>query len=46
MAIEALSVPQGAEALVMFNDSEPHFEESGESHNLALSDALHVNEHL
>ena len=38
-AIEAISVPQGAEALVMFNDSEPHFEESGESHDLALREA-------
>ena len=40
MAIEALHVPQGAEALVMFNDSEPHFEESGESHELALSEGF------
>ena len=35
-ALPALHVPQGAEALVMFNDSEPNFEESGESHGLAL----------
>ena len=33
-------MPQGAEALVMFNDSEPHFEESGESHALALTEAF------
>jgi hypothetical protein len=39
-ALEALSVPKGAEALVMFNDSEPHFEESGESHDLALREAF------
>ena len=40
MALEALHVPQGAEALVMFNDSEPNFEESGESHELALTEAF------
>jgi hypothetical protein len=39
-AVDALSVPQGAEALVMFNDSEPHFEESGESHHLTLSEGF------
>lgn len=36
MALPALSVPQGAEALLMFNDSEPNYEESGENHRLAL----------
>ncbi len=40
MALPALSVPQGAEALVMFNDAEPNFEESGESHRLALKEAF------
>ncbi|GIK34658.1 MAG: hypothetical protein AMXMBFR45_10620 [Gammaproteobacteria bacterium] len=40
VALPALAVPQGAEALVMFNDSEPNFEESGESHPLALAEGL------
>ncbi|MCK6371807.1 MAG: DUF4437 domain-containing protein, partial [Gammaproteobacteria bacterium] len=40
MALAALSVAQGAEALVMFNDSEPHFEESGDSHELALTEGF------
>lgn len=38
-ALDAIQVPRGAEALVMFNDSEPHWEESGESHPLALKEA-------
>jgi len=38
MAIGAIDVPQGAEALVMFNDSEPNFEESAENHELALTE--------
>ena len=38
-ALDAISVPQGAEALVMFNDSEPNFEESRDSHRLALREA-------
>jgi hypothetical protein len=40
VSLPALSVPQGAEALVMFNDSEPGFEESKESHPLALAEAF------
>jgi hypothetical protein len=40
MALDALSVPQGAEALVMFNDSEPDFEESRDNHPLALREAF------
>jgi len=39
MAIGAIDVPQGCEALVMFNDSEPSYEESDESHQLALKAA-------
>jgi hypothetical protein len=39
MHIGALSAPQGAEALVMFNDCEPSFEESDRNHQLALTDA-------
>jgi hypothetical protein len=42
MALERLDVPRGAEALVMFNDSEPNYEESGESHPLALLDAYRL----
>lgn len=40
VALPALSVPQGAEALVMFNDSEPNFEESAENHPRALAEGL------
>jgi hypothetical protein len=39
MHIGAISAPQGAEALVMYNDSEPSFEESDQNHQLALTDA-------
>jgi hypothetical protein len=39
MAIGAISVPQGAEALVFFNDSEPSFLESDRNHQLALTAA-------
>jgi hypothetical protein len=39
MAVGALHVPKGAEALVMFNDSEPNFEESDRNHQLALTEA-------
>lgn len=39
MAVGALAVPSGAEALVMFNDSEPSFEQSDAHHPLALVDA-------
>ena len=39
-ALEAISVTKGAEALVMFNDGEPNFEESGESHDLTLREAF------
>lgn len=37
MSTAAIDVPDGCEALVMFNDSEPHFEESDASHELTLS---------
>ncbi len=40
LALEALHVPGGAEALVMFNDSEPTYEESAESHELAMLEAF------
>ena len=33
----AIEVPQGCEALVYFNDSEPHFEASAENHHFALA---------
>lgn len=36
VALEAIDVPQGCEALVMYNDSEPDYEESDASHDLAL----------
>lgn len=36
-SLPELEVPQGMEALVMFNDSEPHFEASDASHELTLS---------
>ena len=39
MAVGALHVPRGCEALVMFNDSEPSFEESDRNHQLALTEA-------
>jgi len=39
MHIGAISAPQGAEALVMYNDSEPSFEESDRNHQLALTEA-------
>jgi len=38
MTIGAISVTQGAEALIMFNDSEPSFVESDKNHQLALAD--------
>ncbi len=38
-AIGALHVPRGCEALVMFNDSEPSYEESDRNHQLALTEA-------
>jgi hypothetical protein len=40
MALDQIHVPQGAEALVMFNDSEPNFEESRDSHDLALTEGF------
>lgn len=42
MAVGAISVPQGAEVLLMYNDSEPSFEESDRNHHLALTEA-HVS---
>ncbi|TDJ44443.1 MAG: DUF4437 domain-containing protein [Gammaproteobacteria bacterium] len=39
MHVGAISIPQGAEALVMFNDCEPNFEESDQNHQYALTDA-------
>ena len=41
-SIGAISVPQGAEVLLMFNDGEPSFLESDENHHLALTPA-HVS---
>ncbi len=38
MAIKAIDVPDGCEALVMYNDSEPSFEESDKNHQLALKE--------
>ena len=40
MAVGAISVPKGAEALLFFNDSEPSFVESDKHHPLALVDGL------
>jgi len=40
VALEALHVPQGAEALVLFNDNEPNFEESADSHDRALQEGF------
>lgn len=40
MAVGAISVPQGAEVLLMFNDSEPTFIESDKNHRLALVEAM------
>jgi hypothetical protein len=37
MAIGAVSVPQGAEVLLMFNDSEPSYLESDKNHQFALT---------
>lgn len=42
VAMGAVSVPKGAEVLLMFNDSEPSFVESDENHQLALT-AAHVS---
>ena len=39
MHIPAISVPQGCEVLLMYNDSEPSWEESDRNHQLALTDA-------
>lgn len=36
MSTDAIEVPDGCEALVMFNDCEPNFEESDVSHELTL----------
>lgn len=36
----AMSVPKGAETLVMFNDSEPSFLESDRNHQLALTEGF------
>lgn len=40
MAVGAIEVPQGAEVLLMFNDSEPSFAETDQHHRLALTDAF------
>jgi hypothetical protein len=40
MAVGAIEVPQGCEALVMYNDSEPSFAESDCNHELALTEAF------
>ena len=39
MHIGAINVPKGADALVMFNDSEPSYVESDRNHKLALKSA-------
>ena len=39
-ALPALHVPQGAEALFMFNDAEPNFAESDASHECTLLEAF------
>jgi len=39
MALAAMSAPQGAEILLMFNDSEPSYTESDRDHSLALTAA-------
>jgi hypothetical protein len=39
MHVGAISIPQGAEALVMYNDCEPSFEESDQNHQFALTAA-------
>jgi len=36
VALGAIDVPQGCEVIVMYNDSEPNFEESDKDHPLAL----------
>jgi len=47
MHIGAISAPQGAEAIVMFNDSEPSFEESDRNHQYAMTDkAVSMNSYL
>jgi len=40
VAMEALEVPQGCEALVFYNDSEPHVVESDANHELALKEGF------
>ncbi|MEZ5565267.1 MAG: DUF4437 domain-containing protein [Gammaproteobacteria bacterium] len=40
MAVGAIEVSQGAEAILMFNNSEPTFAESDKNHRLALTDAF------
>ena len=40
MAVGQIEVPQGAEALLMFNDSEPSWVESDKNHQLALTEAF------
>jgi hypothetical protein len=39
MAMGAIEVPQGCEAIVMYNDSEPTYEESDAHHQLALKES-------
>lgn len=39
MSMDAVTVPKGAEALLMFNDAEPNFVESDRNHQLALTAA-------
>lgn len=39
MHIGAISIPQGAEVILMYNDSVPSFEESDRNHPLALTEA-------
>ncbi len=40
VSIGAIDVADGCEALLMYNDAEPHFEESDENHQLALAEGF------
>ena len=47
MHVGAISIPQGAEGILMYNDSDPSFEESDRNHQFALTDAyLSMNTYL
>jgi hypothetical protein len=40
MALEAMSAPKGCELIMMYNDSEPSFEESDANHQLTLKEGF------